>query len=107
MSSKGYIVAEFKLDKANPEAAALMDRYREQATAAVHHHGGRFVVRGGVAEVLEGAWTPPERLIVVEFDSVEQAKQFYASPEYQNARKMRENAGHMNLLVISGPDQLL
>jgi uncharacterized protein (DUF1330 family) len=99
MSAKGYIVAEVKVHDA--EAIA---RYRLLSQAAVEQYGGRFLVRGGASEILEGKWSPPQRMIVVEFDSVEQAKCFYESTEYQAARKVREHIAEMNMLVISGVD---
>lgn len=97
MSQKGYIVAEVKAHDLE-----AMAQYRVLSTAAVQQYGGRFIVRGGAADILEGKWSPPERMVVVEFDSVEQAKRFYDSPEYQAARKVRENAAQMNMLVIAG-----
>ncbi|MCB4361936.1 DUF1330 domain-containing protein [Quatrionicoccus australiensis] len=102
MAEKGYIVAEVKVHDAN-----AMARYRLMSQAAVEQYGGRFLVRGGAAEILEGKWTPPQRMIVVEFDTVEQAKRFYDSAEYQAARKVRENAAEMNMLVIAGVDSLI
>ena len=97
MSAKGYIVAEVKAS--HPEALA---HYRELSTAAVAQYGGRFLVRGGTAEILEGKWTPPQRMVIVEFDSVEQARRFYDSPEYRAAREARKDAAEMQMLVISG-----
>lgn len=102
MAEKGYIVAEVKVHDA--DAIAL---YRQLSQAAVEQYGGRFLVRGGAAEILEGKWTPPQRLVIVEFDSVEQARRFYASAEYQAARKVRENAAEMNMLAIAGVDDLI
>ena len=102
MPAKGYIVAEVKVHDADAIA-----RYRLLSQAAVEQHGGRFLVRGGASEILEGKWSPPERMIVVEFDSVEQAKAFYHSAEYQAARKTRESAAEMNMLVISGVESLI
>jgi len=99
---KGYIVAEVKVHD-----VAAFDSYRPLSEAAIAQYGGRFVIRGGAAEVLEGPWSAPQRLIVIEFDSVEQAKHFYYSDEYQAARKMRENAGEMNMLVVSGVEDLV
>ena len=99
MTAKGYIIAEAKVHD-----AAAYEGYKPLSLAAVEQYGGRFIVRGGASEILEGKWTPPQRMIIVEFDSVEQAKRFYHSPEYQAARKMRENAAEMNMLVISGAD---
>ncbi|HLO64011.1 MAG TPA: DUF1330 domain-containing protein [Azonexus sp.] len=99
MSAKGYIVAEVKVHDTDAIA-----RYRQLSTAAVEQYGGRFLVRGGASEILEGKWSPPERMIVVEFESVAQAKRFYDSTEYQAARKVREQIAEMNMLVISGVD---
>jgi uncharacterized protein (DUF1330 family) len=92
MPEKGYIVAEVKVHDA--DAIAL---YRQMSQAAVEQYGGRFLVRGGAAEILEGKWTPPQRLVIVEFDSVEQARCFRRIPGgAQSARKCRRNeyAGH-------------
>ncbi|UCV13359.1 DUF1330 domain-containing protein [Quatrionicoccus australiensis] len=102
MAEKGYIVAEVKVHDAD-----AMARYRLMSQAAVEQYGGRFLVRGGAAEILEGKWTPPQRMVVVEFDTVDQAKRFYDSAEYQAARKTRENAAEMNMLVIAGVDNLI
>jgi uncharacterized protein (DUF1330 family) len=99
VTAKGYIIAEAKVHDAE-----AYEGYKPLSLAAVEQYGGRFIVRGGASEILEGKWTPPQRMIIVEFDSVEQAKRFYHSPEYQAARKMRENAAEMNMLVISGVD---
>jgi len=102
VSQKGYIVAELKVH--DPET---MVRYRLLSQAAVEQYGGRFLVRGGESGVLEGKWTPPQRLVIVEFDTVEQARRFHDSPEYRAARKLRENAAEMNMLVVSGVDNLI
>jgi len=102
MAEKGYIVAEVKVHDAD-----AMARYRLMSQAAVEQYGGRFLVRGGAAEILEGKWTPPQRMVVVEFDTVDQAKRFYDSAEYQAARKVRQNAAEMNMLVIAGVDNLI
>jgi uncharacterized protein (DUF1330 family) len=99
MTAKGYVVTDARVHDAQ-----TMVRYRELATAAVAQYGGRFLVRGGSIEVLEGNRAEPERLIIVEFDSVEQARCFYDSPEYQAARKVREGAAEMNILLVSGVD---
>ncbi len=97
MSAKGYLVVEAKVS--DPEAYA---RYRTLAAEAVEKFGGRYLVRGGPVEILEGPWTAPERLVIVEFDSVEQARKFYDSPEYRAARTARQDAASMNMLVVEG-----
>ena len=62
---------------------------------------------GGAVEMLEGTWKNIPRLVIVEFDTVDQAKCFYHSPEYQAAREARLGAAEMNMLVISGIDNPL
>ncbi len=72
----GYVVVG--VDVHDPEAYRA---YQQQVPATLEQYGGRFVVRGGEFEALEGQ--PPPRLVVIEFPSVEQARTWYASPEYQ------------------------
>lgn len=95
--SKGYLVLESKVT----DPVAYED-YKKLAQIAVAVFGGRYLVRGGAVDVLEGAWTAPQRLVIVEFDSVEQVKQFYDSPEYRAARAARKDAADMNMLVVEG-----
>jgi len=92
-----YLVVEAKV--ADAQAYEI---YKKLAQTAIAAYGGRYLVRGGAVETLEGDWTPPERLVIVEFDSVEAAKRFYDSPEYRAARAARENAASMNMLVVGG-----
>lgn len=91
-----YIVTAIKVT--NPDAYA---EYAKLAGAAVAQHGGRYLVRGGKLEVLEGAW-PNARVAVVEFASAEKAKAFYRSVEYQAARAKRVGAADFNMIVIEG-----
>lgn len=75
--------------------------YKRLASAAIAAHGGRYLVRGGRSEVLDGDWTP-RRLVVLEFDSVEQAKAWRSSPEYAEAKKIREECARANMIVVEG-----
>jgi uncharacterized protein (DUF1330 family) len=99
VSQKGYLIVEAKV--ADPEA---YETYKVLAAAAIAQYGGRYLVRGGPIEMLEGKWTNIPRLVVVEFDSVEQVKGFYHSAEYNAARKAREGIAEMNMLVVAGID---
>ena len=101
MSQKGYLIVEAKVSD-----IAAYEIYKGLAQTAIARYGGRYLVRGGAAEILEGRWTDNPRLVVVEFDSAEQAKACYRSPEYQAARKAREGAAEMNMLVVAGIDNL-
>jgi uncharacterized protein (DUF1330 family) len=82
------------------------DRYRAASPAAVHAGGGRFVVRGGELAVLEGSWDP-SRLVVLEFPDLEAAKRWYDSPEYQEAKRLREGAATLSMVAVQGLDELV
>jgi len=92
---KGYIIA--RVTVTNPEAYA---EYAKGATEAIKLYGGRPLVRGGPCEALEGEARP--RNVVIEFDSVEQAKRYYHSPEYQAAKAKRAGAAIGEFVVVEG-----
>jgi uncharacterized protein (DUF1330 family) len=75
--------------------------YTKLTPAAIAKHGGRFIVRGGAVTVLEG---PPEndRVVVIEFPSLEQARTFWSSPEYGEARAKRAGAATGQFLLVDG-----
>lgn len=77
------------------------EEYKRLASASIAAHGGRYLVRGGASEVLDGEWTP-RRLVVLQFDSVEQAKAWRGSPEYAEAKKVRERCARLNMVVVEG-----
>ena len=64
------------------------ENYKKLAPPAIAAYGGKYMARGGKAEKLEGNWEPG-RVIILEFESVEKAKQFIDSPEYREARALR------------------
>ena len=94
--SKAYVIAQATVT--DPER---YERYKALAGAAVAKYGGRYLVRGGATHLIEGDWAPP-RLVILEFDSVEQAQRFYDSPEYRAARRQRQGAAQMNMLLVEG-----
>lgn len=77
------------------------EAYKKLAQAAVAAHGGRYVARGGRAEVLEGDW-PPKRLVVLEFPTYEQAKAWWASDEYAPAKAIRERTARTQMVLVDG-----
>ena len=95
----GYVVVE--LETSDHECMA---RYRELSGPSVERHGGRFLVRGGRFELLEGDWNP-ERLVVIEFPSVEQAREWYESEDYREARDVRAGAARLQMLLVEGYEQ--
>ena len=92
-----YVIAS--VTEAHDDEA--LAEYRRRNTAAVEAHGGRFLVRGGAMEVLEGDWAPL-RVVVMEFDDVEAAKRWYESEDYQAAIPIRQGASTTGLIVVAG-----
>jgi len=75
--------------------------YRERNTDAVAAHGGRFVVRGGTQETLEGDWAP-KRLVIIEFPDLDAARGWYESDEYAPLRTLRQSASDTDIVVVEG-----
>lgn len=71
------------------------------AGATVAAYGGRYLVRGGAVEPLEGSWKP-SRLVILEFPSAEQARAWWTSPEYQPAKAIREGCADTEMLLVEG-----
>jgi uncharacterized protein (DUF1330 family) len=80
---------------------AVYEDYRKQVLAVVTKYGGKFVVRGGRIEPLEGGWAP-RRMVVVEFPSMEQAQKWYRSPEYAPLIELRQRASKGKLILVEG-----
>jgi uncharacterized protein (DUF1330 family) len=77
------------------------EEYKALGAASVEQHGGRYVVRGGAAEVLEGDRIP-NRLVVLEFPDIETARRWYDSPEYRSARAARAGAATGTFILVEG-----
>jgi uncharacterized protein (DUF1330 family) len=75
--------------------------YRRLVTPTLAKFGGRFIVRGGRVEVLEGDWRP-SRLVLIEFPSADAAREWWNSPEYSEARRIRQATSDGTLLLLEG-----
>lgn len=75
--------------------------YRTRAAASIEKYGGRYLVRGGAVERLEGNWHPGT-IVIVEFPDAEQVRRWYASPEYAEALEIRDQALSRNLILVEG-----
>jgi uncharacterized protein (DUF1330 family) len=91
-----YVIVE--IDVTDP---APYETYKQLAEPAIAAHGGRYLVRGGAPELIEGD-RHPTRQVVLEFKSKEQAKRWYDSPEYRKARDARAGAARMNMVLVEG-----
>jgi len=77
------------------------EEYKRLSTIAMKAHGAEVCARGGQVEVVEGDWTP-DRVVILKFASMDKAKAFYDSPEYQAAKKAREGAAVMRMVLVEG-----
>ncbi len=91
-----YVIARVKVT--NPEK---YEDYKALSPGAIAAHGGRFLVRGGDVEMLEGE---PEtcRVVVLEFPTKEAARTFYHSAEYEAAREKRHGAAEFQMIMVVG-----
>jgi uncharacterized protein (DUF1330 family) len=78
-----------------------VERYRALAQAAIATYGGRYLTRGGAVEPVEGDWKP-ECIIIVEFPTMERAREWYRSPEYARALEVRRTALRRDLIFVAG-----
>jgi uncharacterized protein (DUF1330 family) len=91
-----YLIAEIEVTD-----PAGYDAYRQLVPATVQQYGGRFVVRGGATETLEGDWQP-KRVVVLEFPSLEQAKRWYNSEAYRGPKALRFKAAKSKVILVEG-----
>lgn len=91
-----FVLVEIEIH--DPEA---YENYKKLTPASIAAYDGKFVVRGGKTEALEGNWNP-QRLVVLEFPSVEKAKQWWASDEYAHAKKIRQQSATTKRIVVEG-----
>jgi uncharacterized protein (DUF1330 family) len=91
-----YVIVE--TDITDPEQ---YEQYKAASPAAVQAGGGRFLVRGGELDVLEGDWHP-SRLVVLEFEDLAAARDWYESEVYQDAKKLRDGAARLRMVAVQG-----
>jgi uncharacterized protein (DUF1330 family) len=94
--AKGYVIANVSV-----EDATAYEAYRSRTAAIIAQYGGRFLVRGGAIEVREGE-PGIDRLVILEFPSVEAARTFYDSPEYQEVLPIRFENASSTLVIAEG-----
>jgi uncharacterized protein (DUF1330 family) len=91
-----YIVVEVEVHDAEK-----YEKYKGMVPPSLVPYGGRFIARGGEVETLEGEWSP-KRLVIVEFPSAEQAKAWWASEEYAEAKALRQATARTQMVVVAG-----
>ena len=91
-------MAAYVISEVRTRDSTLFDAYRKLAAASIAKYDGRYLIRGGKVELIEGA-PAPKAVIVVEFPTMARAKEWYASPEYSAALKIR-NSGALERRLI-------
>lgn len=91
-----YIVVDIEIHDADTYAA-----YRELAPASITEHGGRYLARGGRTEPLEGTWTP-SRFVILEFPTLQQARAWWESSAYADAKRLRQECATTQMLLVEG-----
>lgn len=92
----GYIIADIEITDSEG-----YQRYAQQTQATIDTYGGKFMVRGGQPETIEGNWQA-KRIIIIEFPSVEQAKVWYNSPEYAAIAGIRQHSAVSRIILVEG-----
>jgi uncharacterized protein (DUF1330 family) len=77
------------------------EEYKKLASATVEKYGGKYIVRGGQVETLEGNWNP-KRIVVLQFESMQRAKDWLNCAEYREPRKMRHRTAKTKMIVVEG-----
>ena len=91
-----YVIVDIEIHD-----AAAYDEYRKLVGATLVQYGGKFVVRGGKIDVLEGGWNP-KRIVVLEFESAARVREWYDSEEYRVPKQIRMKASKGNVIVVDG-----
>ena len=80
---------------------ARFEEYRSKVPPTIERYGGKYLVRGGRLETIEGEWRP-KRIVVLEFSTVEQAKRWYDSEEYRPLREVRRGSARGHIVLVEG-----
>jgi uncharacterized protein (DUF1330 family) len=89
-----YVIADITI-----EDPATYERYKTLVPPSISKYGGKYVVRGANTTPLEGSWKP-ERLVILEFADAETARRWWSSPEYAEAKALRQSCARTELLLV-------
>jgi len=93
-----YVVVEIEVTD-----PARYQTYKQLAPPSIQKYGGRYLVRGGQVETLEGKWSP-KRFVILRFDSMQQAKSCWESPDYRDAKLLRQATTRTEMICVQGLD---
>ena len=91
-----YVIADIEVTD-----PAAFEEYRQKVAPMIAKYGGKYLVRGGASETVEGDWVP-KRLVVIEFDSMDRLKEFYHGEDYRPVMAIRTKSTVSNLVIVEG-----
>lgn len=91
-----YVVVEVEVND-----PVRYEDYKSMVQPSLEPYGGKFLVRGGKVQTLEGDWAP-KRFVIVEFPSVEKAKEWWSSAGYAEAKALRQATANTQMIVVEG-----
>jgi len=77
------------------------EKYRQLAPASIELYGGKYIARGGDTVTFEGNWHP-KRIVILEFDNLQQATKWHQSEEYHEAKTLRNKTANSNMIAVAG-----
>jgi uncharacterized protein (DUF1330 family) len=92
-----YIIGQLRM-----RDPSWLEKYRATVPSLVAKHGGRYLVRGGKMETLEGEAAVPTSFVVLEFPSMENARGFYGDPDYAPFIKLRQTGSQLDMVLVEG-----
>jgi uncharacterized protein (DUF1330 family) len=91
-----YMIVEVKIND-----SAKYEDYKKLTPASLEPFGGKFIARGGKAELIEGE-KEPNRIVILQFENSEKAKAWWNSPLYNEAKKIRQAAAETRMILMEG-----
>jgi len=91
-----YVIVEIQVHD-----PAKFEEYKKQAPASIAEYGGKYLARGGAVETLDGNWAP-ERVVLLEFPSMERAREWYNSEQYAGAIQLRHASATSQFILVEG-----
>ena len=95
-------MAAYFISDATVKNREALGMFRARALASITRYGGRYLVRAGLVEPVEGTWKPSAIIIIIEFPDLERARTWYRSAEYASALAIRDDAIRRDMIPVEG-----
>jgi uncharacterized protein (DUF1330 family) len=95
-------MAAYVIGQLNIRDTSWLEKYRATVPGIVTRHGGKYLVRGGKMEKLEGSVPLPTSFVVIEFPTLDKARAFYTDPEYGPYIKLRQGGSDLEMAIVEG-----